>query len=275
MNQGASQSSSKALNHNLLISVVESIGSVVINSFRSKAEPIHFVREMFSQMIRPPFRTNLVFQHFYFIGNQSINIIILTAFFIGGVFGLQLGLLLKIFGAESMMGAATAKTLTTVLSPLTTSFLLAGRGGAAITAEIATMNVNEQVEAMEAMAVDPVHYLVVPRFIAAVVILPLLCGVFSFIGVIGAFIVGVFMFDVDQGLFFEKIGLIATTNDIIKGLIKAVVFGGIIATISCYYGLTASGGAEGVGRATTNSVVMTLLTMLIFDLVITYFQTVF
>ena len=274
MNQGTTQSS-RSIILNPMISVIESIGSYILDSFRSKAEPIHFVKEMLSQMIRPPIRTNLIFQHFYFIGNQSINIIVLTGFFIGGVFGLQLGLLLKIFGAESMMGAATAKTLTTVLSPLTTSFLLAGRGGAAITAELATMNVNEQVEAMEAMAVDPVHYLVVPRFIAAIVILPLLCGIFTFVGVIGAFVIGVLMFDVDQGLFFEKIGMITTINDVIKGLVKAVVFGGVISTIACYYGLTAAGGAEGVGRATTNSVVMTLLTMLMFDLVITYFQTVF
>ncbi len=272
------KNSDHALSHSqasfFLVLIVERVGEEVIKVARVLTDPLLFLLNIVRQAVKPPFRTRLIFQHLYFIGNQSINIIFLTSFFVGAVFGLELGGVFRIFGAEAMLGAATAKTLTRALSPLTTSFLLAGRGGAAIAAEIATMKVNEQVEAMEAMAVDPIHYLVVPRVIAAMIILPFLCGIFSFVGTIGAFVTGVLMFDVDQGLFFEKIAIIVFPKDIFDGLVKAFAFGGIMATIACYYGITATGGAEGVGRATTNSVVMTLLATLGCDLVLTFIQTV-
>jgi phospholipid/cholesterol/gamma-HCH transport system permease protein len=153
-----------------------------------------------------------------------------------------------------------------------TAFLLTGRAGSAMTAEIATMKVNEQVDAMEAMAVDPVNYLVVPRVLAAMFIMPLLCGIFIFIGTIGAFVTGVAVFDVDVGIFIDRIKWMVTPRDIFNGLEKAFVFSIIIAAMACRYGLKASGGAKGVGRATTMSVVMTLLVVLLCDVFITYVQ---
>jgi phospholipid/cholesterol/gamma-HCH transport system permease protein len=143
-----------------------------------------------------------------------------------------------------------------------------------MTAEISTMKVNEQVDAMEAMAVDPISYLVVPRFIAALLIIPLLCAVFIFVGVLGAYIAGVVLFNIDQGLFVEKMTLIVAPKDIWRGLIKSFAFSGIMASIACKYGLNAKGGAKGVGIATTNSVVVTLLAILFVDVIITYFQIV-
>lgn len=219
-----------------------------------------------------PFRRNLLFQQLEFIGNQSLVIIILTGFFTGAVFGLQIGGIFQIFRAEGLMGAATGKALTRELAPLMTAFLLTGRVGSAMTAEISTMRVNEQVDAMEAMAVDPISYLVVPRFLAAIIITPFLCGVFIFIGVIGAYITGVALFDIDVGVFLEKLKWIVKPRDIWSGLEKAFIFAAIYSVLACRAGLRASGGAKGVGVATTNSVVMTLLVVLCFDVVITYLQ---
>jgi len=221
---------------------------------------------------KPPFRRTLLFQQLEFIGNQSLGIILLTGFFTGAVFALQIGGIFQIFRAEGLMGAATGKALTRELAPLMTAFLLTGRAGSAMTAEISTMKVNEQVDAMEAMAVDPVSYLVVPRFLAALLITPFLCGVFIFIGVIGAYLVGVGIFNIDVGVFMEKIKWIVKPGDISSGLQKALIFAAIYSTMACRYGLRASGGAKGVGIATTDSVVRTLLVVLLFDVVITYLQ---
>jgi len=233
-----------------------------------------FFRDVIKQAIKPPFRTVQIFQQLEFIGNQSLNIIILTSFFTGAVFGLQIGGIFQIFKAEGMMGAATAKALTRELAPLMTAFLLSGRVGSAMTAEISTMKVSEQLDAMEAMAVDPIHYLVVPRFIASLIIIPMLCAVFIFVGIIGAYVTCVGWFDVDVGVFVEKIKWLVTPDDIWSGLQKAFIFSGLIATVACRYGLRASGGAKGVGAATTNSVVVTLLAVLLFDVAITWLQIV-
>ncbi len=234
-----------------------------------------YVGDVIKQTFRHPMRTSLVFQQLEFIGNQSLNIILLTGFFTGAVFGLQIGGIFQIFKAEGLMGAATAKALTRELAPLMTGFLISGRVGSAMTAEIATMRVNEQIDAMEAMAVDPVNYLVVPRFIASVAIIPMLCIVFIFIGVIGAYMTGVGIFRVDVGIFIEKMTQIVNTTDIWNGLQKAVVFSVLMCLIACRYGLQASGGAKGVGVATTNSVVVSLLAILGCDVIITYLQVKF
>jgi len=233
-----------------------------------------FLREVCHWTFRRPFRINLIFQQLEFVGNQSLNIVLISGLAVGAVFGLQIGAVFQVFRAESLMGAATAKALCQELAPLVTAILLTGRAGSAMTAEISTMKVNEQVDAMEAMAVDPISYLVVPRFIAALLIIPLLCAVFIFVGVLGAYIAGVVLFNVDQGLFVEKVTLIVEPRDIWRGLVKSFVFSGIMAAIACKYGLNAKGGAKGVGIATTNSVVVTLLCILFVDVIITYYQIV-
>jgi phospholipid/cholesterol/gamma-HCH transport system permease protein len=234
-----------------------------------------YVGDVLKQSVRKPMRTSLVFQQLEFIGNQSLNIILLTGFFTGAVFGLQIGGIFQIFKAEGLMGAATAKALTRELAPLMTGFLISGRVGSAMTAELATMRVNEQIDAMEAMGVDPINYLVVPRFIASLAIIPLLCVVFIFIGVIGAYATGVWIFRVDVGIFIEKMTQIVNMNDIWNGLEKSAVFAVLMSLIACRYGLRASGGAKGVGIATTNSVVVSLLAILCFDVFLTYAQVKF
>lgn len=251
---------------------VQYFGGTVVKYVSAVGDFARYLKNIVHQAMKPPIRWDLIFQHLEFIGNQSLSIIILTGFFTGAVFGLQIGGIFEIFRAESIMGAATGKALTREMAPLMTAFLLTGRAGSAMTAEIATMRVNEQVDAMEAMAVDPIHYLVVPRVIAAMFIIPLLCGIFIFVGVIGSYVTGVAIFDVDVGVFIDRIKWLVEAKDIFKGIQKAFIFSVIIATLACKFGLNAGGGAKGVGTATTQSVVMTLLVVLCCDVVITYIQ---
>ena len=253
---------------------VEAVGRQVIAFWRDFSSFLEFLTDVVRWACRRPFRVQLLFQQLEFVGNQSLNIVLISGFAVGAVFGLQIGAIFQVFRAESLMGAATAKALCQELAPLVTAILLTGRAGSAMTAEIATMKVNEQVDAMEAMAVDPISYLVVPRVLASMLIVPLLCGVFIFVGVLGAYAAGVFLFGVDEGMFIDKMAHFVLPKDMVRGLVKSFVFSIIMGAVACRYGLKASGGAKGVGIATTNSVVVTLLAILFVDVVITYFQIV-
>jgi len=241
--------------------VIESFGAFIIFSVAA-------FRAAFSR----PWRRRLVLQHMEFIGYQSLGIVLISGFFIGAVFSLQIGHIFRIFGAQAMLGAATGKSLSRELSPLVTGFLLAGRAGAAITAEIGTMRVTEQVDAMEAMAVDPLDYLVGPRLLASMLMFPILVGIFNVMGMLGAIAVSVVIFDIDQAMFWEKLTRLVKMKDLFAGLQKAVPFGAIISLLGCRFGLETKGGAKGVGLATTNSVVAMLLTLIGVDFVITYVQ---
>lgn len=253
---------------------IEQLGALTLRSLRDALDFFAFVREIWYWATRRPFRLQLLWQQLDFIGNQSLNILIISAFSVGAVFGLLVGGVFQVFRAENLLGGVTAKALCMELAPLTTLILLAGRAGSSMCAEIAIMKVNEQVDALEAMAVDPVSYLVVPRVLAATFIMPLLTGIFIFVGIFGSYLVGMTIFHVDQGLFLEKITRIVEVKDLWRGLIKSVVFASIMATICCRYGLVAKGGAKGVGVSTTKAVVTTLLSVLAVDVVITYFQVI-
>jgi phospholipid/cholesterol/gamma-HCH transport system permease protein len=233
---------------------------------------VFFVKESFAELLRPPFRTLQILEQMEFVGNKSFFIIIMSAFAIGGVFGLQVGMVFQTFNAEGQAGIATATALTRELAPMMTAFLLTGRAGSSITAELATMRVNEQIDAMESMGVSPVHYLVAPRLVAFMIMSPLLSGIFVLVGVFASFLVAVYIFDVDEGMFFARIYEKIVFDDITMGLKKAFIFGIFIALISCQFGLRASGGAKGVGQATTNSVITSLLVVLLVDFIYTFFQ---
>ena len=229
-----------------------------------------FCVQIFRQALKKPFRWRQILEQMEFIGFQSLFIILLTGFFTGAVFGLQIAGVFAIFRAEAMMGGATALALAAELAPLVGGFLLTGRVGSSMAAEIATMVVGEQIEALEAMGVDPVHYLAVPRVIASLLMMPLLCGCFLFIGVLGAFCTGQLLFQLDVGVFWTRLLDLIEPIDILRGLRKSFVFAGLIASVACYRGLRAGQGARGVGEATTQGVVATLLIMLICDFILSY-----
>ncbi len=244
-----------------LTQVISGFGSYLIFSGKS-----------LKQILFPRLAFNLVLQHMEFIGVRSFGIIILSAVMVGGVFGIQFGYIFRIFGVESLIGAAAAFALSKELSPVLGAFLVTGRAGSAMAAEIANMKINEQIDAMKVMAVNPIGYLASPRVIASILMVPLLAGFFTLCGVLSSYVVGVWLFNVDVGIFFDKIRWITKPQDILEGLQKAAIFGAIFSTISCYKGFTASGGARGVGRATTEAVVISLVVILVSDYFLSYLQ---
>jgi phospholipid/cholesterol/gamma-HCH transport system permease protein len=212
----------------------------------------------------------LFFKQCEFVGNQSIGVMILSGMMIGAVFGLQFGEMFRIFGAEGMIGAAAGYALSKELAPVVGSFLVTARAGSSMAAEIATMRVNEQIDAMRVMAVNPFNYLVAPRIWASVAMMPLLTMIFIISGVFCSFMIGVAIYDVDLAVFFDKIQWIVKPRHLWEGAQKAMIFGLILSIVGCYKGFYANGGAKGVGRATTEAVVMSLVTILVVDFFISY-----
>ncbi|ADK83581.1 protein of unknown function DUF140 [Desulfarculus baarsii DSM 2075] len=220
-------------------------------------------------LLRPPWRMRLVLKQMEFVGNKSINVVMLTGAFTGGVFALQSYYGFSLFGAESLVGSTVALALTRELGPVLTSLMVTGRAGSAMAAEIGTMRVTEQIDALYVMAVNPVQYLVLPRVLAAVIMLPALTIVANFIGILGGYAVGVGMLGINEGVFVAKIIEYVEFDDIGMGLVKSAIFGLILSLIGCYKGFYTSGGAEGVGRATTEAVVLASVLILAADYALT------
>lgn len=242
-------------------SAISSIGQYAIFCLET-------IKRLFSKQIS----LRLVLSQMELVGVQSFWVIILASIMIGGVFGIQFGNIFRLFGAESMIGAAASFALSKELAPVVTAFLVTGRSGSAMAAEIATMKVNEQLDAMRIMAVHPVAYLVCPRVLGSILVMPLLTGFFLLCGICSAFVMGVLLFDIDKGIFIDKIQWISRPKHIVQGLEKAMVFGFIFSTIGCFKGFYAKGGAKGVGIATTDAVVTSLVMILISDYFISYLQ---
>jgi phospholipid/cholesterol/gamma-HCH transport system permease protein len=218
---------------------------------------------------RRPYRWRYFFRQLEFIGVNSLFIVILTGLFTGMVLALQAYYGLRKFGGESMLGAGVALSMTRELGPVLTALMVAARAGSAMAAELGTMKVTEQVDALLAMAVHPVHYLALPRLLAGVIMVPLLTVISVFIGIVGGYFVGVILLGVNPGTYMQKMLEVVTADDLYNGLYKAIVFGLLLAVISCYEGLQASGGAEGVGTVTTRAVVLSAIAILIFDYIMT------
>ncbi len=231
---------------------------------------MNFLGNTLLRSFRPAMSIGLFLKQCEFVGNQSIGVMILSGMMIGAVFGLQFGEMFRVFGAEGMIGAAAGYALSKELAPVVGSFLVTARAGSSMAAEIATMRVNEQIDAMRVMAVNPYNYLVAPRIWASVVMMPLLTMIFIISGVFCSFVIGVAIYDVDLAVFFDKIQWIVKPRHLWEGGQKAMIFGLILSVIGCFKGFNASGGAKGVGRATTEAVVMSLVTILVVDFFISY-----
>ncbi len=173
------------------------------------------------------------------------------------------------FGFQDYIGNLIGSSIIRELGPVLTSLMVTGRAGSAMTAELATMRVTEQIDALIVMALDPVKYLVTPRMIASFLMLPVLASISNFVGIIGGYLVGVKLLGINEGAFVNRIEKVLQFQDIYNGLIKAAVFGIIMSVICCYKGFNSRGGAEGVGRATTEAVVASSLTILVADYVLT------
>jgi phospholipid/cholesterol/gamma-HCH transport system permease protein len=174
-----------------------------------------------------------------------------------------------LFGAESLVGGAVAISMTRELGPVLTALMVAGRTGSSMTTELGTMRVTEQIDAMSVMAVNPVQYLVTPRVIATVLMMPILVLLFNFVGIVAAYVISVLAIGVDPGIFVYNIQDFVDLDDLWNSALKGAAFGVVIAVVGCYKGFYAGGGAKGVGSATTSSVVTSSISILLLDYVLT------
>jgi len=215
-------------------------------------------------------RPRLVTQQVHFIGNHSLLIIAVSGLFVGFVLGLQGYYTLSRYGSEEALGMLVALSLTRELGPVVTALLFAGRAGTSLTAEIGLMKAGEQLAAMEVMAVDPIRRVLVPRFWGGVIAMPVLAAVFSMVGVIGGWVVGVLLIGIDPGAFWSQMQEgVDVINDVLNGFIKSVVFGIAVTLVALHAGWTARATPEGVSRATTRTVVVSSLLVLGLDFVMT------
>ena len=215
-------------------------------------------------------RLGLVIYQVYSVGVLSLIIIVVSGLFVGMVLGLQGYNTLVDFGAEESLGIVVALALVRELGPVVTALLFAGRAGSALTAEIGLMKATEQLSAMEMMAIDPVHRVLTPRFVAGFIAMPLLAAIFSAVGVIGGYFVAVDLVGVDEGAFWSQMqDAVDLYDDIYNGVIKSVVFGVVVTWIAIFEGSDAIPTSEGVSRATTRTVVHSALAVLGLDFVLT------
>ncbi|MGO9803838.1 MAG: lipid asymmetry maintenance ABC transporter permease subunit MlaE [Steroidobacteraceae bacterium] len=214
-------------------------------------------------------RPGLLIQQIYNTGARSLIIIMLSGLFVGMVLGLQGYDLLQRFGSEEALGTAAALGLLRELGPVITALLFAGRAGTALTSEIGLMRATDQLTAMEIMAVNPLRYVAAPRFLGGVLAMPLLAAIFSLIGLYGAQLIGVQLMGVDRGVFWSQTQSSVDLHDVNEGLVKSVVFGIACSLIAVHEGYHAEPTAEGVGLATTRTVVASSVIILLLDYVIT------
>ncbi len=228
-----------------------------------------FVFQTLSWIPRRPYRIKNLFKQMEFIGVQSTPIIMLTGVFVGAVFALQTGKAFAMFNAESLVGATIGLSLAREIAPVFTALMVTARACSAMAAELGTMKVTEQIDALETMAVNPLHYLVCPRVIATTIMTPLLTAVFDLVGIIGAWFVGIKLLGIGEASFFDRLYFYVNLRDFIGGLVKSGFFGFFISLISCYSGFDTKGGAKGVGDSTTRAVVVSSVVVLVTD----YFLT--
>lgn len=215
-------------------------------------------------------RPSLLIQQMYFLGNLSLVIIAVSGLFVGFVLGLQGYYTLSRYGSSSALGVLVALSLVRELGPVVTALLFAGRAGTSLTAEIGLMKAGEQIAAMEMMAVDPVVRVLAPRFWAGVIVMPLLAAVFSAVGIMGGYVVGVVMIGVDAGQFWSQMQSgVDVFKDVGNGVIKSVVFGLAVTFVALLQGWRSQPTPEGVSRATTRTVVIASLAVLALDFVLT------
>ncbi len=216
-------------------------------------------------------RPGLVWRQVHNAGVLSLVIIMTSGFFVGMVIGLQGYDAFSRLRQEDLLGAGAALTLLKELGPVVTALLFAGRAGTALTAEIGLMRATDQLSAMEVMAVDPMGRIAVPRFLGGVISVPLLTAVFSSIGILGAYFVGVQLMGVDNGAFWSQMQEYVESEDVWEGVLKSAVFGVAASLVAVFEGYTSERTAEGVGLATTRTVVITSVLVLILDYMITAF----
>lgn len=249
---------------------------MTLSSFRSVLKPIEAIGEYVTLIIevmivtfrRPP-AWHLIRDQFFNIGVLSLPVVVFTGFSTGMVLAAQSFFQLSDKGLTGATGLMVGKAMTVELGPVLTAFMVTGRVGAAMCAELGTMRVTEQIDALKSMSVNPLRYLIAPRFIAGMLMMPLLNLFSSLMGVIGGYLIAVHVYNMPPNQYLDPLPIHIDNFDVLSGVVKAFFFGVIIVTISCYLGMITRGGAAGVGKATTRSVVVCYSMILISNFLLT------
>jgi phospholipid/cholesterol/gamma-HCH transport system permease protein len=216
-----------------------------------------------------PFRMDELLIHMEFIGNKSVGIISLTGLFTGAAMTYQVYLGFKMVNATSLVGPTVGLGITRELGPVLTGLIIAARAGGAMAARLGTMRVSEQIDALEVMGVEPKQYLISPRVIAALLVTPLLCGVFDALAMTGSWGLSVYVLGIDEATFLSQTALWINPSHIYEGLFKSAMFGLFFSIICTFRGFNTSGGAEGVGNATNRGVVLSMVSIIVSDFFLT------
>lgn len=249
--------------------LVEWVVTLILSPFAELGVLSRLLVETLVWGARPPYRGRLFVEAMEFVGIGSIFIVSLTALFVGGVLALQLVDGFRDFGAENQTGAVIGLALAREVGPVFAALMVTSRAGSAMTTELGSMRVTNQIDALITMAVNPVQYLIVPRVLAGFVMVPVLTMLFNVVGVFGAFFVAVMLLGLDPGVFMDRLRWLVDWDDVSQGLIKAMVFGIAVTLIACRHGFYAQGGAAGVGRATNRAVVQSAIAILMLDYLVT------
>ncbi len=241
-----------------LISFINELGRITL-----------FALRLIKGIFLPPYRWRLIFQEMEFAGNKSFVVVVMAGTFAGMVVALGSYVGFVKLGAEEWLGSTVCLAVVTQLAPILTGFMVAAKVGAAYTAEIGTMKVTEQIDALEVMAVDPIHYLAVPKFVACIIMLPVLAIFCDVSGVLMGYVAAVKILGVNAGAYMDNTIQVVEFSDILRGILRALTFGFLIPIIACYKGFSAKGGAKGVGRAVTETVVISLISILIDNYIFT------
>jgi phospholipid/cholesterol/gamma-HCH transport system permease protein len=253
----------------VFLNLFQWIGNSVMRFVEEGGRVMILLAQTLAWIFRPPLQGREILKQMEEVGVRSFPVVVITAAFTGMVLALQSFTGFKRFNAESMVGSVVALSMTRELGPVLTGLMVSGRVGSAMAAELGTMRVTEQIDALFTLATNPIKYLIVPRFLAAAIMLPLLVVFADVIGILGGYLVSVQILGTNPTLYIRRTWDFLEFEDLYSGLLKAVFFGMIVATISCYQGFSTEGGAEGVGRATTKAVVVSSLIILISNYFIT------
>jgi phospholipid/cholesterol/gamma-HCH transport system permease protein len=251
------------------VNIFAPIGRAVLTLFAQVGRLTAFTIAAVTACVRPPIYSLLILQQILRIGYFSLPVVGLTAFFTGGVLALQIYIGGNRYGAEAIVPQIVVLGITRELGPVIAGLMVAGRVSAAIAAEIGTMRVTEQIDALTTLATNPIKYLVVPRLVAAVISMPVLVAIADSIGVFGGYVVSTESLNFNGAGYIKNTVDFMTHSDVESGLIKAAVFGFIIALMGCYNGFHSKGGAQGVGTATTNAVVSSSILILAANYILT------
>ncbi len=236
---------------------------------------LEFTFDVWHDAFRRPFRIGLYFAEIEHLGIRSIPIIFIASAAIGMILALQMVYLMQPYQAEIAVGAAVAKVMGRELAPVITTLMLIAKNGSAMAAELGTMCVTEQIDALEAMSVRPIQYLVVPRVVASILVFPILTMIANIVGVAGAYLVSTILYGIDPASYTAYMFGLLNPKDIYSGLVKASVMGYLVATISTFFGLNVTQGAKGVGDGATRAVVVSSISILVADYIMATIMMIF